>query len=100
MQPRKMVEVKGGLRYNTETATLLAGDDYWDGHNWERRGRNQFLFRTPNGRYFCQELTRWEREIDRLVPVDQGTAINIFESLPEKRFSFEEAFPGVEVPDA
>jgi len=44
-------EVIGGKRYNTATAKLIASDAYWDGHNWERRGRNTFMLRTKKGNY-------------------------------------------------
>lgn len=100
MRPRMMNVVIGGKRYRTETATLLAHDAYWDGHNWERHGRNTFLFRTPKGSYFAQRQTCWQGEIDRLEPLTQEEAIRLFEELPEKEVDFEEAFPGVAVEDA
>ena len=40
MHPEKMTRIVDRKRYSTETATLIADDEYWDGHNWERRGRN------------------------------------------------------------
>jgi hypothetical protein len=100
MQPREMIRVIGGKRYNTETATLIAGDDYWDGHNFERSGRQAFLHRTPKGNYFATYLTCWQGELDRLEPLSLDAAIEMFEQLPEKRVDFEDAFPGVEVEDA
>jgi len=51
------------------TATLLAGDDWWDGHNWERQGRNTCLYRTPRGAYFTVTFSQWQGEGDRLDPV-------------------------------
>ena len=42
---KKIIDRK---QYDTETATKLADDRYWDGNNWERSGRNEFLYRTPN----------------------------------------------------
>jgi hypothetical protein len=100
MNARSMNQVIGGKRYKTETATLLASDAYWDGHNWERSGRNTFLFRAPNGGYFAQYQTCWQGENDKLMPLDQAEAIQLFESLHEKEVDFEEAFPGVKVEDA
>jgi len=102
MKPIPATEVHGRLRYSTETATLIASDAYWDGHNWERRGRNRFLFRTPMGRYFVQHRTRWQGEIDgRLEPVTMEEAIRLYENeLPVHEVPFEEAFPGVEIEDA
>jgi len=88
-------------RYNTETATLLAGDDYWDGHNYERHGRQTYLYRTPQGRYFTANLTQWQGERNNLTPVTEDEAIKLYEgSLTEHRVEYEEAFPGVNVEDA
>jgi hypothetical protein len=93
-------EVIGGKRYNTATADLIASDAYWDGHNWERRGRNTFLFMTKKGNYFRVTRTQWQGEKDSLVPLSQDEAIQLWEQLPEHEIPFEEAFPGVTVEDA
>lgn len=87
-------------RYNTATATLLAGDDHWDGHNFERSGRNTFLYRTHGGAYFQVTLTQWHGERDTLTPLTQDEAIELYENLSEYRVPFEAAFPGVKVQDA
>lgn len=101
MKPTSAVLVKGGLRYDADKATLVAGDDYWDGNNWERQGRNTFLFRTPNGRYFCQRRTQWQGEEDgRLEPLDLDEAISLYERLREARETFEAAFPGAAIEEA
>ena len=100
MKPIKMNQVIGGKRYRTETSTFIASDAYWDGHNYERRGRNTFLFRTPNGSYFAQHQTQWQGEVDSLEPLSKEEAITLFESLQEKEVDFAEAFPGVKVEDA
>ena len=98
--PSNWIEVKDGKRYDVSKATLIAGDDYWDGHNYERHGRNTFLYRTPKGNYFAIHLTRWQGEIDTLQPLTQDEALTLWQDLPEKRVSFEEAFPDVTVEDA
>lgn len=98
-EPVAFTEIIGGKRYSTATATLIAGDDYWDGSNFERRGTNTFLYRTPNGNYFTVFLTRWEGQRDSLTPIDEADAIELWERLPKRRVTFEEAFD-VEVVDA
>lgn len=99
--PTDMTRIIDRRRYSTATATLLAGDDFWDGHNFERRGRNDFLYRTPGGRYFVVGLTQWQGEQDVLRPVDLDEAISLFEGpLTEHRVEYAEAFPDVEVIDA
>jgi hypothetical protein len=99
--PENMTRIVDQKRYSTKTATLIASDDYWDGHNFERRGRNEFLYRTTNGAYFTVNLTQWQGERDTLTPVTQEEAIALYEtSLTEHAVSYAEAFPGVEVIDA
>jgi hypothetical protein len=89
-------------RYDCATATLLCGDDYWDGHNFERSGTNRFLYRTPRGRYFFVQLSQWEGSCDSIEPCSEGDAIQFFESCRENdhRVPYEEAFPKVQVEEA
>lgn len=99
--PTSFTRIVNRRRYDVKTAELLAGDDYWDGHNFERSGRNTFLYRTPKGAYFTVRLTCWQGESDDLNPIDQDEAIELFEGpLTEHRVSYADAFPGVEVIDA
>lgn len=100
-RPRNFSRVVDRKRYDTETATLIADDQYWDGHNFERRGRNTFLFRTPKGAYFTVSTSLWQGERDTLEPVTLEESMELFEKeLPEHAVSFAEAFPGVKVDDA
>lgn len=96
-----MEEIIGRKKYSVKTATLIASDEYWDGHNFEHGGRNQFLYRTPNGAYFTVHLTQWQGERHSLTPVTQAEAIELYEnSLPEHEVEYDEAFPDVKVEDA
>lgn len=98
--PKTMTRVVNRTRYDVSAATLLASDEYWDGSNFERHGRNQFLYRTPNGRYFQVTLTQWQGERDTLEPLTLEEAIELYEALPEHEEDFEAAFPEVEVTEA
>jgi len=99
--PENMIRIIGRKRYSTKTATLLAHDAFWDGHNFERHGRNTFLYRTPSGAYFTVGLTQWQGEQDTLSPVSLEEAIELFEgALTEHEVKYAEAFPSVEVQDA
>jgi len=101
MHPSKMTRIVNRKRYSTETAVLIASDEIWDGSNWERNGRNTFLYRTPGGEYFTVHLTQWQGERDTLEPITQGEAIYLFENaLPEHLVTYSEAFPAVAVVDA
>ena len=100
-QPTKFSRIVDGLRYDVAKATLLASDVYWDGHNMERNGRNQFLYRTANGRYFTVVLTKWQGERDELTPVSEDDARLLYEgALTEHEISYREAFPNVTIQDA
>lgn len=93
MHPSKnMRRVVGGQRYNVGTATLLASDVYWDGSNYDRGGRNTFLYRTRGGAFFEVGLTMWQGERDTLEPLSQEDAQRLYEKLPEHEVEYEQAF--------
>jgi hypothetical protein len=98
--PADLSDVICRKRYSTATATLLIGNDYWDGHNYERSGRNTFLYRTPKGAYFAVYLTRWEGERNRIEALTVDAAMDLYESLTECRVPMEDAFPGLTIENA
>ncbi len=99
--PENFTRIVDRKRYSTKTATLIASDEYWDGHNFERSGRNTFLYCTPNGAYFTVALSQWQGEQDSLEPITQEEAIALYEGrLSEHEVSYAEAFPGVKVENA
>ena len=100
MNWRSMQEIIDRCRYDTDTATLLADNCYWDGSNFERSGRNTFLFRAPGGAYFAQHLTQWQGEQDSLEVLDPDAAYELYESLSEKAVEVGEGFPDVVIADA
>lgn len=100
MKPVSMTEVIDRKRYSTDTATLLAGNDHWDGHNFERHGRNTFLYRGKSGAFFAVHQTCWQGERNHLEPLDVDSAMELYQSLSDRRVEFEEAFPGVDVAEA
>lgn len=99
--PDKFTRIVNRTRYSVETATLIAHDAYWDGSNFERYGRNTFLYRTAKGHYFTVTLTQWTGEQDTLTPVTLGEAIDLYEGqLSEHEVDYQDAFPGVDVEEA
>jgi hypothetical protein len=100
MQPQNMTLVVAGKRYRTDTATLLAHDEYWNGHAYEQDGRNTFLFRTPNGSFFAQYQTLLPVVTGKIVPLDKNEAMSLYHSLYRKEVPFAVAFPCVKVEDA
>ena len=97
MNLRPLERIVDRKRYKTEGATVLAHDAWWDGHNFERRGRNTWLLRSPMGAYFSQTQSQWQGERDEIHPLSQGDAIILYEQMPEQVVAFEEAFPGVKI---
>lgn len=103
MKPRRMTQVIGHVRYDTDKAKLIADDVYWDGHNWERHGRNTFLYMTPHGRYFAVRQTLWQGEMDTLEPLEREQAEKLFERMAAAGNTYvpwEEAFPDIEIREA
>ena len=101
MDREEVSVVIGRKRYDTRTATLLAHDVYWDGQNFERHGRNTWLYRTPRGAFFKVTRTQWQGERDGLTPVTQEEAIDWYEvELTEHVVDYAEAFPRVAVEEA
>lgn len=87
-----MKKVVDGKLYDTEKAQVVASDHYWDGSNWDRQGRNTFLYKTQKGNFFLHHTTRWQGERDSIEPVSMEEAKQFFEQLPEHELSYEEAF--------
>jgi hypothetical protein len=52
------------------------------------------------GNHFVQFQSTWPGERDRLFPLNLDEAMRLYGELPEKKVSFEEAFPGVEIEEA
>jgi len=100
MQPENMIWVVAGKRYRTETATLIAHDEYWNGYNCEQGGRNTFLFRTPKGNFFAQYQSLLPGEINRITPLGITEAVALYQSLPKKEVPFRVVFPYLKVEDA
>ena len=99
--PEKFTRIIERKRYSVTTATLIAHDAYWDGHNFERHGRNTYLYRTPKGNYFTVNLSQWQGEDDTLNPCTLDEAIDLYEhTLREHDESYAVAFPGVAVEEA
>lgn len=100
MKPVNMTRIIQGKRYETQSASLIAHDAFHDGHNWERSGRNTFLFRTRRANFFAQYQTKRPGEDDRLEALDVDAALTLFDSLPVKEVELETAFPGIQIVDA
>ena len=86
--------------YDTSTAVLLASNRYWDGNNFERGGRNTYLYRTAKGNYFRYTTTMWQGEFDTITPIDAEEAEELYNELREKEVKYKDAFPDVTIEEA
>lgn len=87
-----MEEIINGKLYNTDTAQEVASDRYWDGNNFERSGRNTYLYKTSKGNYFSYHFTQWQGERESLEALTLEEAMQLYEQLPERELTYEEAF--------
>lgn len=90
--PKNFAAIIERKRYSTKTATILAGDNTWDGKSYERHGRNIFLYRTKKGRYFKVIVTRWISEDNTLTPIHRNDAIELYNILDNHFVEYDQAF--------
>ncbi len=93
MQPVPMAAVIDGRVYDTDAATLIAHDGYWQGQNLERPGRTTYLFRMPDGTYFLEQRTAWHIEEDHIEPLTSLEALQLYEELPVREAPFSPGVP-------
>lgn len=78
--------------YDTDKAALVASNRFWDGSNWERNGRNTYLYKTKNGNFFVMHTTCWQGERDTIQALSIEEAKDLYESLREQEMDFEIVF--------
>ena len=87
-----MKQIINGKLYDTDKAMLVASNRYWDGSNWERSGRNTFLYKTAKGSFFLHYTTQWQGEREHIEAITEVKAMDYYEQLPEHELEYEEAF--------
>ena len=87
-----MKQIIDRKEYDTDKAQLVASDRYWDGSNFERNGRNTYLYKTAKGNFFAMHTTQWQGERDTLEALTVDEAKDLYESLREREMSYEAAF--------
>lgn len=87
-----MEQIINGKKYDTEKAELVTSDRFFDGSNFERNGRNTYLYKTKNGAFFLHHTTLWQGERDYIEPCTEEEAKEYFERLSENEISYFEAF--------
>lgn len=92
LSPVGMTKIINGKRYTVNTSTLLADNEYWDGNNFTRSGRNTFLYKTRGGAFFRVDMTCWQGERDIIEALTLSEAMELYEELPEHYVDYETAF--------
>ena len=95
------VRIVGGRRYSVRTATLVASDLFWGGHDARFHRCNTWLYRTPRGAFFAVRRTQGQGEQDTLTPVSREEALELYQgTLSVHELPYEEVFPDAGVEDA
>jgi len=92
LNPSGMTKIIDGKRYTVNSAVLLADNDYWDGNNFTKGGRNTYLYKTRGGAYFRVDMTCWQGERDTIEALTRQEAMELYELLHEHYVDYEEAF--------
>jgi len=87
-----MKQIIDGKQYDTKKADLVASDRFWDGRNFERNGRNTYLYKTSKGNFFVYYTTQWQGERDDIEPLTVEQAKDLYEDLPEQEMDYKTAF--------
>lgn len=89
-----MQKIIGGLRYDTDTATLVASHDRRNGS-----GRDEYLYKTKNGRFFIHYVTVGEDRLDKRIykteviePLNPKLARLRYEAMPTYHVGYAEVF--------
>lgn len=88
----KITQVIAGIRYDTEKAVEIASNEFWDGHNYERGGRNKHLYKTKKGNFFVGYSTQFQGEQDYVEPVSESKAMQLYEELQTHNVEYEDVF--------
>jgi hypothetical protein len=86
-----MEKVIGGKKYDTDTATAIADNEFSDGTNRMSHGRATTLYKTAKESFFALHETCWQGEHDTIEPLTKDQAKDLYEGLTNQK-PFEEAF--------
>jgi hypothetical protein len=85
--------ISGNIRPSTRTSILLAADDTWNGATYEQAGRNTFLYRAHDGKFFKLMRSRWPEDPQGFKSLTLAEAAHLYDDLPEHYLTKAEAFP-------
>ena len=76
-----MKKIIAGKIYDTETAELIADNEFADGTNRMKSGRSTSLYKTRKGNFFAHHETCWQGERDTIEPLTIKQAKEYYEEL-------------------
>ena len=88
----KMRKIVDGLRYNTETAVVIAHNEHWGGQNRKEKYETMYLYRTKKGNYFGVMSSSPKNKIAELTPFATASAMCMWGVLGKHLVEFENAF--------
>lgn len=89
-----MKKVINRKQYNTETAVEICNDGIL-GQN--QVTRNDRIYLTKKGTYFCHHQTMWQGEHDDITLLTEEEAEEMYTNSCNKEVEFQKAFPNIEV---
>ena len=87
-----MRKIIRGKMYDTETATLIANNEFSDGSNRMPGGRSTSLYKTARGNFFALYETHWQGERDTIEPLSITAAKDLFEALDADDNEYSDVF--------
>ena len=87
-----MRKIIRGKMYDTETATLIANNEFSDGPNKMPGGRSTSLYKTARGNFFALYETHWQGERDTIEPLSITAAKDLFEALDADDNEYSDVF--------
>lgn len=87
---RNMQQTIGNIQYRTEGATILAVRTDREEEEKNRIKYQDYIMKTPNGRYFRQMHSIWG--LEGIFALTKEEAKTYFNRMKDQRVTFEEAF--------
>lgn len=87
-----MKQIIDSKLYNTETAELVADNEFQNGSNRLNTGSASHLFKTKKGAFFLFHETIWDGQHSSISPLSESEAKDTYEHLHNHKMEYEEAF--------
>ena len=79
-----MKQIIDGKLYDTDTAELIADNEFSDGNNRMSHGRATYLYKTKKGNFFSYHVTCWQGEHPYINVLSIDEAKRVYEELNDE----------------